>query len=101
MTVKLYSMDDIGSRAEHMADLHDLWSFAYGQLTTDRYHSGNEDIQAKELEIALNLLVHHMESEYRPTTYAQVINNLPKDAAQIPDDRIGGNNAGESDYSVT
>jgi len=78
MPVRIISMDDVGTRMEHMADLHDLWSFAYGQLTTDRYHTGDEDHQAGELNIAIDLLVHHMQSEFKPTTYAQVINNLKK-----------------------
>ena len=83
--VKLIRMDDIGTRLEHLADLQDLWSFALGLLTAGTYHTDTELEQTKELETALQLLERHMLSDYSPTTYAQEINNLPRDAKEIRD----------------
>ncbi len=60
-----------------------LWSFALGILTVGTYHSQPEIDQAQELEIALRLLESHMLCDYSPSTYAQVINNLPRDANAI------------------
>lgn len=76
--VKLLSMEDVGTRLEHLADLQDLWSFALGMLTSGTYHSDPEIEQTRKLEIALELLEEHMLVGYSPTTYAQTINNLPK-----------------------
>jgi hypothetical protein len=83
MLVKLYGMDHVGTRAEHLADLQDLWSFAYSQLISDRWHSEGEKHQAAELEVALDLLETHMQSQYRPTANAKVINELPKPPSDI------------------
>lgn len=88
MGVKVYSMDDVGTRAEHLSDLHELWSFAYGQVTKEGWHNETEKEQAIKLSAALTMLMHHMQSEYKPTMYAQVINSLPADATLIPDDRM-------------
>jgi hypothetical protein len=68
---------------EHLADLQDLWGFAYSQLTTNRYHTEGEKRQAAELEVAMDLLEIHMQSQYRPTEYAKVINELPKPPSDI------------------
>ena len=76
-------MSDVGTRLEHLADLQDLWGWALGTLTAGTYHTTLEVEQAKELEIALRLLEQHMVIGYSPTTYAQVINNLPIDAKDI------------------
>jgi len=83
MLVKLYGMDHVGTRMEHLADLQDLWGFAYAQLTTNHYHTEGEKYQAAELEVALDLLETHMQSQYRPTAYAKVINELPKPPSDI------------------
>jgi hypothetical protein len=76
--VKTYSMDDVGTRMEHLMELQDTWSFALGVLTTDRWHSGTERANAEMLENALLLLNKHIQSKYVNTAYAREINALPK-----------------------
>jgi hypothetical protein len=83
--LKLYSMDDVGTRLEHYMDLQDIWSFGLGYLTRAGWHSDLEKQQAAYLTIALELLAQRMEEEYKPIVYAQEINALPKDAKDIPD----------------
>lgn len=82
---KLYTLDDVGTRMEHYADLQDIWSFGLGYLTRAGWHTNEEKLQASYLVIALELLAQRMEEEYKPTVYAQEINALPKDAKDIPD----------------
>ena len=83
--VKTYGMQDWGKRLEHMMDLQDLWSGAYAILTGPGWHNPEEERQAKELEIALKLLGHHMQNDFDATQYAKVINDLPKKAEEIQD----------------
>ena len=78
MTIKLCGMNDVGTRAEHLHELFDIWSFALGYLTTSSWHSPHEHAQAEELEIALELLEHHMQSEFDITPYAKTLNELKK-----------------------
>lgn len=81
--VKTLGMDDQGTRMEHLSDLHELWSFAFGLLTTEGvWHTAREESQAEELEIGLKLLTKHMQSGYNSKAYAQEINSLPR---SIPD----------------
>lgn len=81
--VKTLGMDDVGTRIEHLSDLHELWSFAFGLLTTQGiWHTAVEQAQAEELEIGLKLLTKHMQSNYDSRRYAQEINSLPR---SIPD----------------
>lgn len=87
MVVKLYDMDDVGTRAEHMSDLQELWSGALCILTTGTYHNPDEIRQAEEVEIALKLLENHMCHAYDQTGYARVINDLPYDARNIKDNK--------------
>jgi hypothetical protein len=81
--IRTLSMSDVGTRLEHLADLQDLWGFALQILTTNIYHTEDEIEQANKLEIALALLEYHMLSDYDPTKYAKVVNNLPSDAKEI------------------
>lgn len=85
MVLKTYSMQDTGTRLEHMADLQDLWSTGLAILTSGTYHSFQEQQEARELEIALRLLEHHMVHDYSTieTSYAKIINDLPKKAGEI------------------
>ena len=76
---KPMSLDDVGTRAEHLMDLQTIWGFAYQILTTDHYHTEGEIHQAAELKIALDLLTHHiMSGKDIVTPYAKVINELPR-----------------------
>ncbi len=81
-----YKMTDIGTRLEHLADLQELWSFALGIETAGKYQSEPSMERAERLEGALQLLVAHMLNDYNPTAYAQEINNLPKNAKDIPNE---------------
>ena len=83
---KVLNADDVGTRLQHMMDLQEQWSTAYGILTRPGYHSKLEEDRAKALETALDLLQHHMEAEYNGTPYARAINDLPKNPKEIPDD---------------
>jgi hypothetical protein len=78
MLVKPCALNDIGTRAEHLMELQDIWNFALGLLTTSVWHSDREKHQAEELQIALDLLMSHVQSMYVPTFYAREINALPK-----------------------
>jgi len=83
--VKLYGMQDYGTRLDHMMDLQDLWSTAYAMLTTKGWHSIPEKVQARELEVALRLLGNYMTFNYSELGLARTINDLPK-AEDIPED---------------
>jgi hypothetical protein len=73
---KALNSNDMGTRLQHMMDLQDLWSTAYSILTRpNTYHTPLEESRAKALEIALDLLQHHMESEYNEVQYAKEIND--------------------------
>ena len=87
MVVKLYDMDDVGTRAEHMSDLQELWSGALCILTTGTYHNPDEIRQAEEVEIALKLLENHMTHTYSDVKYAKDINDLPIDPRDIKDNK--------------
>lgn len=87
---KKLSGDDVGTRIQHMMDLQDLWSTAYGILTRpDLYHTQLEKERAVYINIALTLLQHHLEAEYNSASYAKEINNVPKpDTKNPPDDFV-------------
>lgn len=84
--LKMYRMADVGTRLQHLAELQELWSFAW-EIETLGYQTEPAKERAYKLEAALMLLEAHMTHDYSPTTYAQVINNLPKDAKDIKDER--------------
>jgi hypothetical protein len=67
-------------------DLQELWSFALGIETAGKYQSEPSLERAEKLTAALLLLEAHLMNDYSPTTYAQVINTLPHDAKDIPED---------------
>ena len=81
--IQKYDMSDIGTRLQHLADLQELWSYALGIETAGKYQTEPSIERAHRLEAALQLLEAHMMNDYSPTTYAQVINSLPRDANEI------------------
>lgn len=83
--VKPCGMDDVGTRLEHLMQLQEVWSTAFELLTVRGWHSMQEQQQAKELETALRLLSNHMQNDYSELGLARTINDLPKDATEIPD----------------
>lgn len=93
--IRLCRLDDVGTRGEHLMELHDIWSFAYGYLIRDGWHPYTELAQTQELSSSLKLLTKHIESCASPlTSYAVVINALPRDAKNI------GGSQGESNYGI-
>ena len=87
--VRLYSGNDVGTRLEHMMHLQNLWSTAYAILTRpDLFHTELEAERAKALSIALDLLQHHLESEFNLVSYAKVINNLSEKGKDSKDDDL-------------
>lgn len=85
MTMKTYNMSDVQTRLETLSDLQDLWSSGLRILTAGTYHSEQERLEAKALEVALELLEKHMMYGSNDTAYARTINGLPK-AEEIKDD---------------
>ena len=88
---KVLHADDVGTRIEHMMQLQELWSTAYGILTRPSlFHTDLEKARAVQLEIALDLLQHHLEAEYNLVQYAKEINDLPKPSPKRnpPDDFV-------------
>ena len=72
---KVLHGDDVGTRIEHMMQLQELWSTAYGILTRPNlFHTKLEQARALQLEIALSLLQNHITAEFDETRYAVVIN---------------------------
>ena len=73
---KKLNAEDVGTRIQHMVELHDLWNTAYGILTRpDLYHTDLEKERAKNLQIAIDFLIHHLEAEFNVTPYAKEINS--------------------------
>ena len=81
----IYEMDDVGTRLQHAMDLYDTWGACLANLTSPGYHNPTEIERAEQLTNAMKLLANYMGSEYSPTYYARVINDLPKDARDIKD----------------
>ena len=88
---KALSPGDVGTRIEHLMELQDFWNTAYGILTAkNTWHSTVEIERAKQLQTALDLLQNVLEKEYNFTIYAIEINDLPKNAKEIPDAKKDG-----------
>lgn len=71
-------MSHVGTRAEHLFDLYDLWNEGLTIMERSSYHSVFEKTQMDELKAALKLLSAHMQKDYSSTPYARVINDLKK-----------------------
>ncbi len=83
---KVLHGDDVGTRLSHMVELYDLWNKS-GRVRMPYavFHTDLEKARAVTLELALDLLSHHIESEYNLTNYARTINDLSKPNSK-PDD---------------
>lgn len=62
--LKKYSMDDVGTRMEHLSDLQELWSSGVDIMMRGTYHSEREKEQLAKLEAAVHLLENHMMKDY-------------------------------------
>lgn len=77
-------LDDVGTRMEHLMDLHNIWSFGLSLLEKPGwFYTALENDHALLLRAALKMLEYRLEEEYSPTPYAKTINSLPKDAKDI------------------
>lgn len=74
--VKLYSMDDVGTRAEHLLELHDIWGSCYAILTAQGWHSAQEKEKARKIQVAMDMLTNYLEIGYSYTLYARETNKL-------------------------
>lgn len=73
------SMDDVGTRLDHITHLRDNWQGALDSLT--KRHDSFKTVSERELIIklqhAIELIEHHMTADFTPWTYGREINGLP------------------------
>lgn len=80
-------MDHVGTRIEHMMDLHELWSEGLRIANTEPVSPKDKECIA-ELGPALKLLEFYMQCNYDDyPVYGRAINLLPKKAEDITDER--------------
>ena len=86
--IKEGSMDDVGTRIKHMADLYELWQSGIDIL--DRYDKDTPFYREKRLELehAIKLLGFYMERDYgiQEQIDRKLIDSLPHFGDQIKDD---------------
>ena len=80
--------EDSGNRLDHLMELHDLWSWSLAMCLRGTFHTGLEQRQKEKLAVALEMLNHIIMGYQCETVVPQVINSLPKDPKEIPDDTI-------------
>jgi hypothetical protein len=73
-----HGMNDVGTRIEHLSDLHELWSEGMEILQRGTYQTEFEKNLIMELEICLKHLANHMSKDYneKQTAYAKEINRI-------------------------
>lgn len=69
-------MDHIGTRAEHLADLYDLWSSGHMLFSRKSYPTEYETVVMDELNTCMRYLAAYMQKDYNASSYAREINNL-------------------------
>lgn len=84
--------EDSGNRLDHLMELHDLWSWSLAMCLRGTFHTDLEKEQQEKLEVAIEMLNHILMGYQTETVIPQVINSLPKDAKDIPNDTIQMNN---------
>lgn len=81
--------EDVGTRLEHLMDLQELWSWAWSMRNkANSYYTDLEKEESVKLDNALEMLNHILMGYQGPTSVPAVINALPKDAKDIPNDTI-------------
>ena len=70
-------MDDVGTRAQHLHDLHEIWTEGLVYMNNGHYLTVGDKVKIQELEHAIKLLTFHMKNGYSDTTYAREINQIP------------------------
>ena len=85
MGVITYGMNDIGRRIDFLMQLHDLWSAGLALATQGYMTTSDKEMEVK-LKNALELLNNHLVNDYDCIPYGRAINDIPKNAEDIPDD---------------
>lgn len=77
--------DDIGTRLDHLMQLHEIWSWGYAQLTRPNitYRTPGQEDDARKLLTAIEMLNYQLRAFDNPTEIAREINQLPN-AKDIP-----------------
>lgn len=72
---KSQSLNDVGTRREHLMDLYDLWAFALEILNGPLLlQDKSQDTRRSELESAMRLLFAALEKDYNEGVYSRAIN---------------------------
>ena len=80
--------EDSGNRLDHLMELHDLWSWSLAMCLRGTFHTDLEKAQQEKLEVALEMLNHIIMGYEGNTAVPQIINSLPKNAKDVPDDTL-------------
>jgi hypothetical protein len=75
--INLGSMDDVGTRIEHLTALYDLWLDGIDILDRWEKHNPRYAEKRKELEIASRLLMFHIQKDYQDKEDRAVVDSLP------------------------
>src|ERR1700688_3044697 len=84
--MKTGSLDDVGTRMQHLTELYDLWSTGLDVITRFDRHAPFYAEKKKELENALKLLMFHMQKDYKDKSIREEVDLLPWNAENIKDD---------------
>lgn len=74
----IITMDDVGTRAQHLHDLHEIWTEGLAYMQNGHYLTVGDKVRIEELEHAIRLLTFHMRLGYSDTPYAKDINQIPE-----------------------
>ena len=78
------SMDDVGTRFQHLTDLYELWLDGIDILDKWEKKSPYYEEKRKELENATRLLAIYFMKDYQDDTDRMLINSLPQHGDDIP-----------------
>ena len=83
--LKTGSMEDMGTRMQHLTDLYELWNTGLDVIERFDKHSPFYEVRKRELENALKLLCYHLEKDYSENSYRQAVDTLPSHGEDIKD----------------
>ena len=83
--LKTGSMDDVGTRMQHLTELYELWQTGLDVIERFDKHSPFYEERKKELQHALKLLVYHLEKDYSENSYRQAVDTLPSNREDFKD----------------
>jgi hypothetical protein len=84
-SMKTGSMDDVGTRMEHLTQLYELWKTGLDVIERFDKNSPFYEERKTELESSLKLLAYHMEKDYSENSYRQAVDTLPSNAEDFKD----------------